>query len=215
LETYSIAHNKENEIKIDNKNDKINNWLNINDGDYISKNITTDKSINSDGWVYALNNDKTIYPDHLGLGNHIVYAGGWATNNNVEHIIHQSAYDLPNKVTFGPDLVNKDKSIIYNLIDSIFANKLFNYTFFVKNLGKFDSFYILDSLTQNNLGRFKITDKWKSEDENKLLGFTIVDTITNKKIYMKDSMNFYSAPLKKVLQDYNCEIKKKTKKWYI
>jgi hypothetical protein len=25
LETYSIAHNKENEIKIDNKNDKINN----------------------------------------------------------------------------------------------------------------------------------------------------------------------------------------------
>ena len=150
------------------------------------------------------NNDCNNNNDHLGLGVHVVYAGGWATNN-AEHFIRKSDYDTGE---YGPSLVNKDKSIIYNLIESIFANKLYSYTFYCHNLGLFDSFYVLDSLTQKDTGRFKITGKWKSEDVNKMIGFTIVDTTTKKRIYMKDSMNFYAAPLHKVLKDYKCEIQK-------
>jgi hypothetical protein len=156
----------------------------------------------SDNITVISSNDK---PDHLGLGKQIVYSGVWAVDK-LEHFIH--ALDYQNTCEIGPALVNTDKSIIYNLIDSIFANQLYNYTFFVHNLGKFDSFYILDSLTQKDTGRFKITGKWKSEDENKLLGFTIVDSESKQRIYMKDSVNFFNTSLKKVLQDYKCEVQK-------
>jgi hypothetical protein len=71
--------------------------------------------------------------DLVGLGDQIVYAGGWKTEN-FECYLYQS------------DELKSDKLLI-KLIDQMFNHKLYGYTFFVHNLGRFDSLYLINGLS--------------------------------------------------------------------
>jgi hypothetical protein len=75
----------------------------------------------------------------------------------------------------------------------MFENKLFGYTFFVHNLGDFDGLYLIDSIVNDGL-TYAVKGKYKS-DENKLIGLTIINKKTNKRIFFKDSLNFFNASL--------------------
>jgi len=140
------------------------------------------------------NTDKYNIPikesDLLGLGEQIVYAGGWKTKEFIDY-------------KYADKNVNKD-NIILSLIDSIFEYKLFNYTFFVHNLGKFDGVYLINAISKGN---YIVKGKWKT-DENKLLGIIITDKNSRKRIYFKDSLNFFKGELKQVLKDYGCNNQK-------
>jgi len=48
--------------------------------------------------------------------------------------------------------------------------------------------------------------KWRRF--GKLLGLIIKDKKSKQRIFFKDSLNFLNAPLKKVLEDYNCVVQK-------
>jgi len=128
--------------------------------------------------------------DLLGLGEQIVYAGGWKTKEFSDY-------------KYADQNVNKD-NIILSLIDSIFEYKLFNYTFFVQNLGRFDGLYLINAISKGN---YIVKGKWKTS-ENKLLGLIITDKNSRKRIYFKDSLNFFKCELKEVLKDYGCNIQK-------
>jgi hypothetical protein len=130
--------------------------------------------------------------DLLGLGEQSVYAGGWKTKDF-------SDYKYADKI------VNKD-NIIVSLIDSIFEHELYNYTFFVHNLGKFDALYLIKAINKND-DKYSVKGKWKTAD-NKLLGLTVIDKKSRKRIYFKDSLNFFNKDLKNVLKDYGCQTQK-------
>jgi len=84
--------------------------------------------------VFPLNKGENVsLSDITGLGEHkIVYAGGWKTDN-LEFYIYGDEYKYGD-------------IIIKTLVDKIFENKLFGYTFFVHNLGKFDGLYLINSI---------------------------------------------------------------------
>jgi DNA polymerase type B, organellar and viral len=130
--------------------------------------------------------------DLLGLGEHIVYAGGWRTKDYSDY-------------KYVDESCNKD-NIIINLIDSIFAKELYKYTFFVHNLGKFDGLYLIHDIMIGN-GKYELKGKWKTE-EIKLIGLTVIEKKSRKRIYFKDSMNFFQANLKKILEVYGCDTQK-------
>ena len=81
--------------------------------------------------------DLETYGSSFGLGYHQVYAGGWSTKNN-------NRYFYLNKNETSEQLVNR-------LFSSIFThNDLNGYTFYVHNLGRFDSVFIIKSLILND-----------------------------------------------------------------
>jgi len=89
--------------------------------------------------------------DILGLGDLKIYAGGWKTDKD-------SYYSYKNNI-------DVDNNIVLDLINKMFENKLYGYTFFVHNLGKFDSLYLINGIS-NSLKdvRYEVKGKWKSEE---------------------------------------------------
>jgi DNA polymerase type B, organellar and viral len=101
---------------------------------------------------------------------------------------------------------NYDRNIILEIIDEIFENKLYNYSFYVHNLGRFDSVFIINEITANN--KYEVKGVWKS-DENKILSLKIVDKESRKSITIFDSLSFFNNKnLRKVLLAFKCKNKK-------
>jgi hypothetical protein len=81
--------------------------------------------------------DLETYGSNSGLGLHQVYAGGWAIkdNTNLFYIKTNETSEV---------FISR---IFFNILMS---KKLDGYTFYVHNLGRFDSVFILKSLILNN-----------------------------------------------------------------
>jgi DNA polymerase type B, organellar and viral len=81
-------------------------------------------------------------------------------------------------------------------------NPLLNgYTFYVHNLGRFDSIFIIKSLVVNK--NITITPIWK---DNAILSLTI--KYNDFKIILLDSLQLISGSLENILISFNCSIKK-------
>jgi len=80
-------------------------------------------------------------------------------------------------------------------------NKLNGYTFYVHNLGRFDSIFIIKSLVSNKF--INITPIWK---ENSILSLTL--EWNGMKIKLLDSLQLISGSLENILKSFNCAINK-------
>jgi|ERR1700679_601469 len=80
-------------------------------------------------------------------------------------------------------------------------NKLDGYTFYVHNLGRFDSVFIIKALILNK--DISITPIWK---ENTLLSLTL--KLYNTKITLLDSLQLISGSLRNILKSFNCNTQK-------
>ena len=90
--------------------------------------------------------DLETFGSNSGLGYHQVYAGGWAIKNKTQ------LFYLKPKET-GEQLINRI------FLDILTQKELNGYTFYVHNLGRFDSIFIIRSLVSNK--NFKLTPIWK------------------------------------------------------
>jgi len=141
-----------------------------------SLDLETMKIDKSPGAYLPLNKGENIKEsDLLGLGDQIIYAGGWKTENHefylyqkdqtdqtdqkdqIDHKDHKDQTDHKNHINqlSGIKLVSK-------LFDEIFENKLFGY--FVHNLGNkvFDSLYLIKGLSNEN-SKYEIRGKFNIE----------------------------------------------------
>lgn len=75
------------------------------------------------------------------------------------------------------------------------------YTFYIHNLGRFDSIFIIKSLVLNN--DMIITPIWK---ENAIISLTL--SFNNVKIVLLDSLQLISGSLDNILKSYNCNVQK-------
>jgi hypothetical protein len=73
----------------------------------------------------------------VGIGEQVVYAGGWKANN----IIHYE-YENDNVFVF-------NNNVISRLVDKIFESKLYGFTFWVHNLGELDALYLINSISSS------------------------------------------------------------------
>lgn len=126
-----------------------------------------------------------------GLGLHNVYAAGWATNNM------SNFYYL--------NLNESSDNLVYRLFEDIFSkgNNVDDYTFYIHNLGRFDSVFLIKSL-YNKKG-YKLDITWK---DNSIL--SIIIRKDKYKITLLDSMKLVQVNLYKLLKDFKCEIQKST-----
>jgi len=132
--------------------------------------------------------DLETYGSNFGIGHHQVYAGGWVVKNN-----SQSFYIKPNETS--EQLVNR-------LFLSILMNPNFNgYTFYVHNLGRFDSVFIIKSLITNK--SIKLIPIWK---DNSIISLKI--KFNKIEITLLDSLQLISGSLKDILISFECEAKK-------
>jgi len=134
--------------------------------------------------------DFETYGSNQGLGQHQVYAAGFAIKDHTElNYIEQG---------------ESSEGFINNFFLSIFKNikvNLEGYTFYVHNLGRFYSIFILNSLTINN--DFILTPIWK---DNSILSLKI--KYLNKEIILLDSLQLIPHNLENILISFNCGIKK-------
>jgi len=75
------------------------------------------------------------------------------------------------------------------------------YTFYVHNLGRFDSVFIMRALTLNDT--FNIIPTWK---DNSILSITI--KYLNMKIFLLDSLKLIPGSLENILKSFNCVTQK-------
>ena len=132
--------------------------------------------------------DFETYGTNLGMGLHQVYAAGFSTKNNTELIYIEpleTSEQFTNRFFW---------SILMN-------NKLDGYTFYVHNLGRFDSVFIIKALILNK--DISITPIWK---ENTLLSLTL--KLYNTKITLLDSLQLISGSLRNILKSFNCNTQK-------
>ena len=134
--------------------------------------------------------DFETYGTNQGLGHHKVYAAGFAIKEKTE--------------LYYKELGESSESFINNFFLNIFLNNKINldgYTFYVHNLGRFDSIFILKSLTINN--DFILTPIWK---DTSILSLTI--KYLNKEIILLDSLQMIPHSLENILISFNCSINK-------
>lgn len=132
--------------------------------------------------------DLETFGENLGLGQHQVYAGGWATKES------QKFFYLNTNET-SEQLVNK-------IFLSIFmVNDLDGYTFYVHNLGRFDSVFIIKSLILND--NIIITPIWK---DNSIISLKI--KYNKISITLLDSLQLISGSLDSNLKSFNCNVQK-------
>lgn len=115
----------------------------------------------------------------MGLGYQQVYAGGWATQNNRK-------YFYISKSETSEQFINKN---FMNIFMNINLN---GYTFYVLNLGRFDSVFILKSLILNK--NFDLSPIWK---DNTIVSLTI--KYGDFKIVLLDSLQLIPGSLKNIL----------------
>jgi hypothetical protein len=134
---------------------------------------------------------ETYGSDYNGLGDHSVLAGGWMVNNT------KSSY----KELFYIEQNENESDLLIKLFESIFNKNLHKYTFYIHNMSRFDSVFILKVLARCNL--YKITPMWK---DAKLIKLTIKRG--NIFITLLDSYLLLPTSLSKLLLSYNCDILK-------
>ena len=125
---------------------------------------------------------------NLGSGYHQVYAGGWATTK------HKNYFYIKKNET--------SEQFVNRLLTSILMTKDLNgFTFYVHNLGRFDSIFIIKSLILND--QISITPIWK---DNAILSLTL--KYGDFKIVLLDSLQLISDSLENILKSFNCEVQK-------
>jgi len=133
--------------------------------------------------------DFETFGDNLGFGFHKVYAAGFAIKNKTE--------------LFYIELGETSDEFVYKFFWRLFLNNknLNGYTFYVHNLGRFDSVFIIKALTKDK--DFIISPIWK---DNSILSLTIEHFKT--KIINLDSLQLIPGNLDNILKSFNCSIKK-------
>ena len=105
--------------------------------------------------------------------------------------------------------LNSDK-LIMRCIDSMLVEKLHRYTFYVHNLGKYDSAFLLKVIID---ACFEQPTKYEVEILNRdqvILSIKVSKKVGNKTYNIKivDSYNFLSSKLSKLCKTFNCDVKK-------
>ena len=151
----------------------------------LKKAVTFDNKIGTiDFETYA----SETFSTSLGAGYHQVYAGGWATEGLTKLF-------YINKAETG-------EQFIHRIFSHLFLNKKLNgYTFYLHNLGRFDSIFIIKSLIL--IENVEIIPLWK---DNSILSLTIKqgDFI----ITLLDSLQLISGSLESILKSFECNTQK-------
>jgi len=145
-----------------------------------------EKLINLDDNIGTI--DLETYGTNLGLGCQKVFACGWSIKNKTELF-----YIKPRETS--EHLVNR------LFLDILNNSELNGYTFYIHNLGRFDSIFILKSLIKNN--KISMTPVWK---DNGVLSVTI--KYKDMKIKLLDSLQLIKGNLNSILKSFNCNIMK-------
>ena len=104
-----------------------------------------------------------------GIGNQEVYAGGWATLNDLKTFYIKEKNGK----------LEDSKEVVKRILESIFDNEELNgYTFYAHNLGRFDAVFLLKSVIL--LKNIKIKTVFK---DNSIISITLQDINTKRKIY--------------------------------
>jgi hypothetical protein len=131
-----------------------------------------------------------------------VYAGGCALNSG-----YKAFYYLDKNIVAGEegggsgDIIQLMFSDLFNYIaeDKRLRNR---YTLYAHNLGRFDSVFLLKSLSRVG---YKINCKWKDND---ILSIKISDIERKLSIKILDSLKLIPTSLEKLLISFGCEINK-------
>lgn len=133
--------------------DKENNLINVETTKTYLPFPSRKKDIKFNDKIGAI--DLETYGENSGLGLQKVYAGGWAIKNKTK------LFYIEPKET--------NEQFINRLFLSILMNKNLNgYTFYVHNLGRFDSIFIIKALILSD--KFSITPVWK---DNSILSLKV------------------------------------------
>lgn len=131
--------------------------------------------------------DFETYGDNLGFGLHQVYAAGFSIKGTTKLF-----YIEPSETS---------ESLVERFFRDILSNSKFNgYTFYIPNLGRFDSIFIIKSLILNK--NIEITPIWK---DNSILSLSI--KYLNTEIILLDSLQLIPGTLENILKSFNCKIK--------
>jgi hypothetical protein len=96
-------------------------------------------------------------------GKQRVYAGGWICNNEVHKFI------------LGDPGCETSYFLVEQVFNSILSSKYTDYTFYIHNLSKFDSIFILDALT-----RFNYNVKAIVKEDNSIVSISISKSVSNE-----------------------------------
>ncbi len=124
--------------------------------------VESNRDYNFDDKIAAI--DLETYTINL-EGEQKVFACGWIANNET-HIYY-----------LGENACYNSHDLIYNLFNDIFNSSYSDYTFYVHNLSKFDSIFIMDSLSRKDFQVIPII-----KEDNSLVSLNI-----KKKISIKNS----------------------------
>jgi len=120
-------------------------------------------------------------------GRQEVYAGGWIVNGEIHKFI------------LGSDDLNNSHQLVERLFNSIFESKYSNYTFYVHNLSKFDSIFIIDSLS-----RYNYDIKSVIKDDNAIVSLNISSKVSKLKIKILDSALMIKGSLRDIGESFQC-----------
>ncbi len=128
--------------------------------------------------------DLETYGSDSGKGYHQVFAGGWAIKNRTSLF-----YINPNETS---------EQFINRLFLSILLDESLNgYTFYLHNLGRFDSVFILKSLILKE--NITLIPTWK---DNAIISLTL--KYYDSKIVLLDSLLMVPGNLDSLLKSFNC-----------
>ena len=132
--------------------------------------------------------DFETYGINQGLGEHQVFASGYAIKGKTELLYIETG--------------ETSENLVKRFFKGILTNKQLNgYTFYVHNLGRFDSIFIIKSLTLNT--DINIVPVWK---DNSILSLTL--NYQNSEIILLDSLQLIPGKLDHLLNSFNCKNRK-------
>lgn len=138
------------------------------------------------------------HPVSGGLGKLSVFSGGVALNTGYyEDYIIDPSKGLNN----GDDIIIKLFQDLFNYISEDKKSRN-GYTLYAHNLGRFDSIFILNSLSKTG---FDVNASWA---ENDILYIKIRDKERKLTVKLKDSIKMVPTSLDKMLKTFNCSINK-------
>ena len=101
-------------------------------------------------------------------------------------------------------------SLIMKCIDSMLIEKYHRYTFYVHNLGKYDSIFLLKVIIDTCSNFPDIYEVNIITRDEVILSIKISKKVGNKTYYIRivDSYNFLTSKLSKLCKTFNCDVKK-------
>lgn len=133
-----------------------------------------------------------------GFGKLEVYAGGCSLSDGYKRFYY---IDGNKDLYSGDDIIIRMFEDLFNYIAEDKKSRN-GYTLYAHNLGRFDSVFLLKSLTQ--IGS-DIKCKWK---DNAILQIKIRDTERKLNVKLLDSIKIVPQSLEKVLKSFGCDINK-------